>query len=89
MVDYYRRRFGRQSQRINIQPFEIYNDNSIQMSNDGLEQRVIAKDLLYKFANTLKLKNTFNIKQRLNNENYKYIRWDFKKKFKAFMEHNI
>lgn len=54
IVQYYRDLLGKTGQKkIFEESKEPFNDNSFELSNDGLENRVIAKDLCFKFKNEL------------------------------------
>ena len=65
-------------------------ENSIYNSRDGLESRIIAKDLLYKFENYLRANGQkgINLKARLLETGHytRPFRWFIKKQFREFIE---
>ena len=65
-------------------------ENNILFSADGLEDRVVAKDLLYKFEQQLKKERGrgFSLKDRLKGQCKNPITWEVKKRFRKFMEEN-
>lgn len=63
-------------------------ENNIRHSGDGLENRMIAKDLLYKFQEYL-ITTTgrgFNLKNRLKDYTARPIQWNTQKHFKEFLK---
>ena len=66
-------------------------ENTILHSGDGLENRMIAKDLLYKF-NEMLISETgkgFNLKNRLNGYCVAAIPWHIKKRFAKFINEQV
>jgi hypothetical protein len=62
-------------------------ENNILLSGDGLENRMIAKDLLYKFEAWLIANGYrgFNLKKRLLGYDQNPISWTTERRFKEFL----